>query len=149
MAWRLRLVPEKTNINFFAIQWVTFGTSIFAMLASLVLIFTMGLNFGIDFKGGSVMEVSTAPRAIDLAKVRTTLEAQGLGDVQVQIAAEVALNYIALRAIQLRTQIASEIGIISSEPRFDCIEAALSSSVIIRRSVRSRLFRKKVIGLSI
>ena len=38
MAWRLRLVPEKTNIDFFRIQWVTFGTSILAMVASLILL---------------------------------------------------------------------------------------------------------------
>ena len=82
MAWRLRLVPEKTNINFFAIQWATFGTSIFAMVASLVLIFTMGLNFGIDFRGGTTIRTeSTIP--VDIAAYRDALSGVDAGDVSI------------------------------------------------------------------
>ena len=82
MAWRLRLVPEKTNINFFAIQWVTFGTSIFMMAASLVLIFTVGLNFGIDFRGGTTIRTeSTSP--VDVGAYREALSALELGDVAI------------------------------------------------------------------
>ena len=44
-----------------------------------------GLNCGIDFKGGTVLELSTAPKAVDLGKVRTALERIELGDVQVQV----------------------------------------------------------------
>ena len=57
MAWRLRLVPEKTNFDFFRLQTVTFGISALAVAMSIVLVFVMGLNFGIDFKGGSASEV--------------------------------------------------------------------------------------------
>jgi preprotein translocase SecF subunit len=82
MAWRLRLVPEKTNINFFAIQWVTFGASIFMMLASLVLIFTVGLNFGIDFRGGTTIRTeSTSP--VDVGAYREALSTLELGDVAI------------------------------------------------------------------
>ncbi|MBP9755059.1 MAG: protein translocase subunit SecF, partial [Phenylobacterium sp.] len=38
----------------------------------------------IDFKGGTLLEISTAPKAVDLGLARSTLEAQNLGDVQVQ-----------------------------------------------------------------
>ncbi|HLQ19495.1 MAG TPA: protein translocase subunit SecF [Tabrizicola sp.] len=82
MAWRLRLVPEKTNINFFAIQWATFGTSIFMMVASLVLIFTMGLNFGIDFRGGTTIRTeSTTP--VDVGVYRDALSDIDAGDVSI------------------------------------------------------------------
>ena len=82
MAWRLRLVPEKTNIDFFKIQWVTFGASIAAMLASLVLVFTMGLNFGIDFQGGTTIRTeSTTP--VDVGAYREALSALELGDVSI------------------------------------------------------------------
>ena len=82
MAWRLRLVPEKTNINFFAIQWATFGTSIFMMVASLVLIFTMGLNFGIDFRGGTTIRTeSTIP--VDIGAYRDALSGIDAGDVSI------------------------------------------------------------------
>ncbi len=51
MAWRLRLAPEKTNIDFFKLQWITFGGSIALMVLSFVAWGVMGLNYGIDFKG--------------------------------------------------------------------------------------------------
>lgn len=82
MAWRLRLVPEKTNINFFAIQWATFGTSIFAMVASLVLIFTMGLNFGIDFRGGTTIRTEST-QAVDVGIYREALSTIDAGDVSI------------------------------------------------------------------
>ena len=79
---RLRLAPEKTNIDFFKIQWVTFGASIFAMAASVVLIFTMGLNFGIDFRGGTTIRTeSTTP--VDVAAYREALSDVQAGDVSI------------------------------------------------------------------
>ena len=82
MAWRLRLVPEKTNIDFFRIQWATFGVSIAAMVLSLVLVFSMGLNFGIDFRGGTTIRTeSTMP--VDVAVYREALSTLDLGDVSI------------------------------------------------------------------
>ncbi|MFP5479787.1 MAG: protein translocase subunit SecF [Alphaproteobacteria bacterium] len=82
MAWRLRLVPEKTNIDFFKIQWITFGTSIAAMLVSVVLIFTMGLNFGIDFRGGTTIRTEST-QAVDVGAYREALSVLDLGDVSI------------------------------------------------------------------
>ncbi|WP_210527479.1 protein translocase subunit SecF [Rubellimicrobium arenae] len=82
MAWRLRLAPEKTNIDFFRLQWITFGLSAVMMVASIVLIATMGFNFGIDFKGGTTIRTeSTAP--VDVAAYRDALDGLGLGDVTI------------------------------------------------------------------
>jgi preprotein translocase SecF subunit len=82
MAWRLRLVPEKTNIDFFRIQWATFGLSIAAMVLSLVLIFTMGLNFGIDFRGGTTIRTESTT-AVDVGAYREALSTLELGDVSI------------------------------------------------------------------
>ena len=82
MAWRLRLVPEKTDINFFAIQWATFGTSIFMMVASVVLIFTMGLNFGIDFRGGTTIRTESTTQ-VDVGAYRDALSGIDAGDVSI------------------------------------------------------------------
>ncbi len=82
MAWRLRLVPEQTNIDFFRIQWVTFGASIVAMIASLVLVFTVGLNFGIDFQGGTTIRTESNS-AVDVAAYREALGTLDLGDVSI------------------------------------------------------------------
>lgn len=82
MAWRLRLAPEKTNINFFAHQWATFGGSIVLMVLAFVLWGTMGLNFGIDFKGGTTIRTQSTT-VIDTGLYRKTLDGLGLGDVAI------------------------------------------------------------------
>jgi preprotein translocase subunit SecF len=85
MAWPLiKLLPQKTNLSFVKFARLMAVISALLVIASIVSVFRPGLNLGIDFKGGTVMEVSTAPRAIDLGEVREVLEAEGLGDVQVQ-----------------------------------------------------------------
>ena len=82
MAFRLKLVPEKTNIDFFSIQWLTAGISLFLMVASLVVTMTMGLNFGIDFKGGTSIRTES-PNAFDVADYRAALADFGFGDVSI------------------------------------------------------------------
>jgi len=82
MAWRLKLVPDKTNIDFFRLQWITFGASVAAVLATFVLLATMGLNLGIDFKGGTTIRTeSTSP--VDVSQYREALSAKGFEDVTI------------------------------------------------------------------
>jgi len=82
MAWRLRLAPEKTNINFFALQWLTFGGSMFLMVAAIVIWAAMGLNFGIDFKGGTTIRTDSST-PVDAGLYRDTLQALNLGDIAI------------------------------------------------------------------
>jgi preprotein translocase subunit SecF len=80
MAWRLRLAPEKTNFDFFKHQWLTFGGSVLLMLAAIAVWVVMGLNFGIDFKGGTTVRTeSTTP--VDVGEYRKALEGLPLGDI--------------------------------------------------------------------
>jgi preprotein translocase SecF subunit len=80
---RLKLVPENTSIPFVAYRKAAFAFSLMIVLASIALVFTKGLNFGIDFKGGTMIEIET-PEAADISAIRTQLNGLGLGDVQVQ-----------------------------------------------------------------
>ena len=82
MAWRLRLAPEKTNIDFFKLQWITFGGSVVLMVLSFVAWGVMGLNYGIDFKGGTTLRTESAT-VIDTALYRSTLDGLNLGDVAI------------------------------------------------------------------
>ncbi|VDC30548.1 protein translocase subunit SecF [Pseudogemmobacter humi] len=82
MAWRLKLVPEKTSFDFFRYQIVTFGVSIFMILASLVLVAVMGLNFGVDFKGGTTIRTESSSQ-VDVGVYREALAALNLGDVSI------------------------------------------------------------------
>jgi preprotein translocase SecF subunit len=82
MAWRLRLVPVKTNIDFFALQWVTFGASIVAVIGSLLAVAIMGLNFGVDFKGGTTIRTESR-LAVDVGVYREAMTGLDLGDVAI------------------------------------------------------------------
>ena len=77
MAWRLRLVPVKTNIDFFALQWVTFGASIVAVIGSLLAVAIMGLNFGVDFKGGTTIRTEST-LAVDVGVYGECRHTKGL-----------------------------------------------------------------------
>lgn len=79
MAWRLRLAPEKTNIDFFKHQWLTFGGSMVLMVLAFVFWGVMGLNFGIDFKGGTTLRTESTT-AVDVGVYRAALEGLPIGD---------------------------------------------------------------------
>ena len=86
----IKLLPITTNLKFVAFSKIAAVLSTLAVIASLLLAALPfeppcgGLNCGIDFKGGTVLEFSTAPKPVDLGLVRETLAGKGLGDVQVQ-----------------------------------------------------------------
>ena len=82
MAFRLKLVPDDTKINFFRWQYLTFGISALAMVASVVLLLTMGLNYGIDFKGGTTIRTESTT-AFDVGEYRDALQGLGLEDVSI------------------------------------------------------------------
>src|SRR5690606_7538220 len=54
------------------------------LLVALSSLFTKGLNFGIDFKGGSLLEVQSKSGDLDIAELRSKLSDLNLGDVQIQ-----------------------------------------------------------------
>src|ERR1700675_3642887 len=63
---------------------ISFPVSALLSIAAIALFFFHGLNFGIDFVGGTLMEVQSKSGPADLSKMRTTLNGLGLGDVQLQ-----------------------------------------------------------------
>jgi preprotein translocase SecF subunit len=86
----IKILPIKTNFRFVAFARYAAALSIVLVIASLAAALLpfkppcAGLNCGIDFRGGTVLEISTAPKAVDLGQVRGALNNMGLGDVQVQ-----------------------------------------------------------------
>ncbi|PIE15288.1 MAG: protein translocase subunit SecF [Rhodobacterales bacterium] len=79
---RLRLVPSETKWDFLRTSTLTFGLSMLAMVASIVLFFSMGLNYGIDFKGGTTVRTDAAV-AVDVSAYRDAIAPLGLGDVSI------------------------------------------------------------------
>jgi preprotein translocase subunit SecF len=85
----IKFLPDKTNFKYVAFAPFLMVVSLLACIASLYLtVWPLtppcgGLNCGVDFKGGSMIEISTAPRNVDHEALET-LDQVGLGEVQVQ-----------------------------------------------------------------
>jgi preprotein translocase subunit SecF len=82
MAWRLRLVPANTKIDFFRYAPITFGGSFVVLALSIVIVAIMGLNYGIDFRGGTTIRTDSTT-AVDVGVYREALAPLGLGDVSI------------------------------------------------------------------
>jgi SecD/SecF fusion protein len=80
----VRFVPDDTRIPFMSWRKYAFGLSAASSIAALVLFFTMEMNYGIDFRGGSSIEVQAKANTADPGDVRGRLSELNLGDVQVQ-----------------------------------------------------------------
>lgn len=80
----LRIVPDDTKFDFMRFRRVSFPISAVLSIAAMLLFFFNGLNFGIDFVGGTLMEVQSKRGPADLAQMRSTLGSLQLGDIQLQ-----------------------------------------------------------------
>jgi preprotein translocase SecF subunit len=79
-----RLIPDDTRIPFVRYQYWAYAISGALVLLTLILLPTKGLNFGIDFRGGILIEVGMPGPAADLAAMRSTLGSLGLGEIALQ-----------------------------------------------------------------
>ena len=80
----LRIVPDDTKFDFMRFRRISFPLSALLSILAIFLYFYHGLNFGIDFVGGTLMEVQSKAGPADLAKMRETVSGLGLGEVQLQ-----------------------------------------------------------------
>jgi preprotein translocase subunit SecF len=80
----LRIVPDNTSFDFIRFRRISFPISALLSIVAITLYFTHGLNFGIDFMGGTLIEVQSKEGPADIAGMRSTLNGLGLGEVQLQ-----------------------------------------------------------------
>ena len=81
---RLKLVPSETNIDFLRLRKPALGLSSILVLASVLLFSMIGLNLGIDFRGGILIEARNTNGPADIADLRSDLGKLGLGDISLQ-----------------------------------------------------------------
>ena len=79
----MHILDKGTHIDFMGKRKLAMGFSLTLIAISLVLLFTRGLSFGIDFTGGTLIEVAY-PDAVELGGIRDVLQEAGFSDIQVQ-----------------------------------------------------------------
>jgi preprotein translocase subunit SecF len=124
MRW-VRLVPDDTRFDFMARRRFAFAFTILLTLASLISLAVQGLNLGLDFTGGVLVE-ARHEYSIDLAALRPKLNALGLGEVQLQ-------RFGDEREVMIRLQ-EQPGGAPAQVHAIDAIKAALGAGYEIRRS---------------
>lgn len=78
----IQRLPTETKINFMAARYVAFAISAIAILATVILIPMRGLNFGIDFAGGLLLEI-TQPEGVNEQDLRDLASGLNIEEVQV------------------------------------------------------------------
>ncbi len=80
----LRLAPENTKFPFMRFRRVSYPFSAVLSIVAVALFLVIGMNFGIDFSGGTMMEVKAKSGSADLSYIRDLSSHLGLGDLEVQ-----------------------------------------------------------------
>ena len=77
-------VPPDTKIDFVGLRTITWVISALLTVVPIILVATVGLNFGIDFQGGTLIEIQTKQSPANLSEIRGKVSALGIGEVQIQ-----------------------------------------------------------------
>ncbi len=142
----LRFIPADINISFIPKRIMFFIFSAVLITSSVGLFLTKGLNYGIDFQGGILMEVRT-DKAADISVMRTTLGNLGLGEVALQ-------EFGQPTDVLIRVQ-RQEGGEGAQQVAVEKVKAALGSGVDYRRTefvgpkVSAELFWDGVMAVSL
>ena len=123
----LKLIPDDTHIPFVRFRHIATGVSLIIIAASIALFFSRGLNFGIDFKGGIMIEIATDGPA-DINQLRTTMSGLGLGEVQIQ-------EFGQADDVLIRIPSPAEGGEAASQEAVNKVRAALGDQVVEYRRV--------------
>lgn len=157
----LRLWPEKTKVSFMSARFVALVISVVALFASAAMLSTRGLNLGIDFAGGAVIEVDQ-PEGVTADMIRQTVTSLVTGDVQVNSARGTGPNAPEIAVIRFEPQppVGDETPDEAQNRAGDEVNAALRELIGAERfnlrseasvgpKVSGELFRSGIIALTV
>lgn len=123
--------PHGTKWKIIEKRWLFVGLSWLACIMSAALLAWQGLNFSVDFKGGSLIEIQSKSGPLDIGQLRDKLNGLGLGDIQVQGAGQDREALIRIAQQPATAQLGEDKVQTAAN---DKVKAALGDSVEIRRT---------------
>ena len=143
----IRWIKKDLKINFLRVKNIATILSVIAIISSLFFLVYKNLNFGIDFKGGTLIEIKKE-KELSIAEIRSQLSELNIGDIQIQTFGS---DDIILIRIENSTNLTTN----SNMSSIELIRSSLGNNVIIQRTeivgpkVSSELIQKGIIAIII
>jgi len=143
----IRWIKKDLKINFLRVKNIATILSILAIISSLFFLVYKNLNFGIDFKGGTLIEIKKN-EDLSIAEIRNQLSQLNIGDIQIQ-------TFGSDDTILIRIENSTNLDANADMNSIELIRSSLGNDVIIQRTeivgpkVSSELIQKGVIAIII
>lgn len=147
LPWGLKLVPDDTKIPFMSMRMWAFAFSIITTIGTFAALAVTDLNYGIDFRGGAMIEVQSKAEKADISAIRGALSELNLGDVQVQ-------EFGTPRDVLIRIETSDE-NEQAAQSAISLVRSALETNHDVRRvevvgpTVSGELTRNGIIGVGV
>ncbi len=143
----IRWIKKDLKINFLRVKNIATILSILAIISSLFFLVYKNLNFGIDFKGGTLIEIKKDEN-LSIAEIRNQLSELNIGDIQIQ-------TFGSDDIILIRIENSTNLDTNADMNSIELIRSSLGNDVIIQRTeivgpkVSSELIQKGIIAIII
>ena len=143
----IRWIKKDLKINFLRVKNIATIVSILAIISSLFFLVYKNLNFGIDFKGGTLIEIKKDEN-LSIAEIRNQLSELNIGDIQIQ-------TFGSDDIILIRIENSTNLDTNADMSSIELIRSSLDNNVIIQRTeivgpkVSSELIQKGIIAIII
>ncbi len=143
----IRWIKKDLKINFLRVKNIATIISILAIISSLFFLVYKNLNFGIDFKGGTLIEIKK-DESLSIAEIRNQLSELNIGDIQIQ-------TFGSDDIILIRIENSKNLDTNADMSSIELIRSSLANDVIIQRTeivgpkVSSELIQKGIIAIII
>ena len=141
----IRWIKKDLKVDFLSVKNIATIMSVLAIISSLFFLFYKNLNFGIDFKGGTLIEIKK-DKELSIAEIRNQLSELNIGDIQIQ-------TFGSDDIILIRIENSTNLIVNADMSSIELIRSKLGSEVIIQRTeivgpkVSSELIQKGIIAI--